>query len=102
MWEIDAVLDLLERHHQRATYGAVARVTGRSAQGVMRDQLPSFRCSWVVAAKTNLNRGSRRGWPTGYTDNQIDPICFQQISENRNLFICDETILLNWLNTHNN
>ena len=64
-WTLDTVVDLLERHRQRATYGAVAAVLGRRATFVMSGYPRKSRYSWVVNKETGL--------PTGYTPEQMHP-----------------------------
>src|SRR5258705_10510889 len=66
----------LNAQKQRATYGAVAELVGVLPLGLMSGRLKSFQDSWIVAG-TNA-QGSRRGWPTGYTKNQIHPDCHRQ------------------------
>ena len=65
MPSLDHILDLLERHRQRATYGAVGAVVGVRAQFVMNGRPRDPRHSWVV------NRLD--GQPTGYTEEQKHP-----------------------------
>jgi hypothetical protein len=55
---LDEVLDALEQHRRRATYGAVAEVVGGIARGVMQGRRRAPRYSWVVRR--------RDGLPTGY------------------------------------
>ena len=62
---LDDIVDLLDHHGQRATYGAVAALLGHSPRSLLRGQERGRRFSWIV------NRGT--GLPTGYQDNQIDP-----------------------------
>jgi hypothetical protein len=62
---LDQVLDLLNKHHQRATYGAVAAVVGGHAQSVLQGRDRDWRHSWVV------NRES--GLPTKYPKGMIHP-----------------------------
>ena len=56
----------LERHTQRATYGAVAGLIGLAARSVMQGQVKGPRNSWVVSSETHL--------PTGYTEEQRHPL----------------------------
>jgi len=55
---LDFILDTLEQGRQRATYGAVARLLGKTPRTLMRGRERSPRHSWVV------NRSN--GLPTGY------------------------------------
>ena len=62
---LDQIVDLLDQHGQRATYGAVARLVGHSPRSLLKGRDRVRRYSWIV------NRES--GLPTGYADDQIDP-----------------------------
>jgi len=59
MWNLEDVLDVLNEHRQRATYGAVAGVVGGIARGVMHGRTRCPRDSWVVRKRGRL--------PSGYT-----------------------------------
>ncbi len=98
--DLDDIVARLNKHHQRASYGAVGRVLGRPAMGLMARRPKSHEDSWVVAAANNRRRRSRRGWPTDYTDDQIHPECLRQIRERLDDFIADEEGLRQWLNNH--
>ena len=91
--DIDRMVSLLNQHQLRATYGAVASVVGGSAIGLMQGRPPCHEDSWVVAATTNGRSGSRRGWPTGYTDDQIHPECLRQSQESPGEFIDEPSAL---------
>ncbi len=92
--DLDEIVRKLNDRKQRATYGAVAGIVGGLASGLMTGRQKTQRNSWVVAAT-----GSRRGWPTGYENDQIHPDCFRQISQRQNNVIEDPTILRRWLNS---
>lgn len=62
---LEDIVDLLDRHGQRATYGAVAAVLGQSPRSLLRGRERGRQFSWIV------NRES--GMPTGYKEDQIDP-----------------------------
>ena len=62
---IATLIEMLERHRQRATYGAVGGVVGLPAQSVMQGQIKNHRNSWVVSAKQYV--------PTGYDIAQCHP-----------------------------
>ena len=62
---LEDIVDRLDRHHQRATHGAVAAHLGRVARSLMQGKVPSRRYSWIVAKKT--------GEPTGYPPEQVHP-----------------------------
>ena len=62
---LDEIVDLLDRHGQRATYGAVAAVLGHSPRSLLKGRDRGRKFSWIVNRVTGL--------PTGYQDEQIDP-----------------------------
>jgi hypothetical protein len=62
---LDSILDLLNLHRQRATYGAVARIVNRPPTFLMSGRTRDQRHSWVVNHRT--------GMPTGYEPEQIHP-----------------------------
>jgi hypothetical protein len=62
---LDEIVDLLDQHGQRATYGAVAAVVGHSPRSLLKGRERGRRFSWIVNRETGL--------PTGYPDDQIDP-----------------------------
>jgi hypothetical protein len=62
---LDQIVDLLDQHGQRATYGAVARLVGHSPRSLLKGRDRGRRYSWIVNRDTGL--------PTGYADDQIDP-----------------------------
>ena len=62
---LDEIVDQLDTHAQRATYGAVARLLGHSPRSLLRGRERARRFSWIVNRDT--------GKPTGYADDQIDP-----------------------------
>jgi len=98
--DLDDVVAQLNQHQKRASYGAVAGVLGVAPRGLMARRPKNHRNSWLVAATTNQRTGSRRGWPTGYTDDQIDPDCLRQIDRHPDDFIKDKEVLRQWLFTH--
>ncbi len=57
---LELILDNLDQHEQRATYGAVAGVVGVLARSVMSGKPKNPRNSWVVSVRTKL--------PTGYSN----------------------------------
>lgn len=81
------VIELLDLHAQRATYGAVGGVVGLPAQSVMQGQPKTHRNSWVVSA-TRLT-------PTGYDEAERDPRLFS-----RSAVLCTREALSAWLRTH--
>lgn len=62
---LDSILDLLNLHHRRATYGAVAKLVNRPPTFLMAGRTRDQRHSWVVNHRTGL--------PTGYEPEQIHP-----------------------------
>lgn len=62
---LDQVVDALNRHRVRATYGAVAEIVGGIARGVMGRRPRSARYSWVVRQHDGL--------PSGYHPTQWAP-----------------------------
>jgi hypothetical protein len=62
---LDQILDLLNRQHQRATYGAVAELVGGHARSVLQGRKRDWRHSWVV------NQDS--GMPMEYPKGKIHP-----------------------------
>jgi hypothetical protein len=92
---LDGIVHQLDAHKQRATYKAVAELVGVLPIGLMsgRSKTPKF--SWVVAATTGSE--SRRGFPTGYSVNQIHPDCYRQIREGDDNIIDSADVLRDWL-----
>ena len=62
---LDQIVELLDQHAQRATYGAVARLVGHSPRSLLKGRARGRKYSWIVNRET--------GFPTGYTPEQIDP-----------------------------
>jgi hypothetical protein len=62
---IDSITEQLDRFRQRATYGAVAAVLGRSPRNLMSGRSRRQRDSWIVSNKD--------GMPTGYEPDQVHP-----------------------------
>jgi hypothetical protein len=61
----DDIVDLLDRHRQRATYGAVSSVIGRRPRSLMGGRPRDHRHSWIVNRLTGL--------PTGYEPDDMHP-----------------------------
>jgi hypothetical protein len=93
--QLDEIVAQLDQRKQRASYGAVAGILGVIPRGLMagRGHQRSTKYSWIVAAS-----GSRRGWPTGYRIEHIDPECLRQIRAHLNNIIEDSEELKRWLN----
>ena len=62
---LDRILNLLGRHRQRATYGAVAALVDRPASFLMGGRPRDHRHSWIVNQETEL--------PTGYGPDDMHP-----------------------------
>ena len=62
---LDQILDELNAARQRATYGAVAAVVGRSPRALMSGRDRNQRHSWVVNLKSGL--------PTDYPTELVHP-----------------------------
>jgi len=81
---LDEIVELLDRHAQRATYGAVAKLTGNAPRSLLKGRDRGRNYSWIVNRQT--------GKPTGYQDDQIDPRL-----ANSNAVIDDADQLQRWL-----
>lgn len=92
---LDGIVQHLDKHKQRATYSAVAELVGVPARSLMAGRSKTPRHSWVVAATGGAE--SRRGFPTGYSVNQIDPDCYRQICEQDDNIIDSADVLREWL-----
>lgn len=92
---LDGIVDQLSSHRRRATYAAVAQLLGVIPRNLMANRPRSRRDSWVVAGSSDGD--SRRGWPTGYGDSQIDPECIRQISAGDDNILETPMQLLEWL-----
>ena len=67
---LDAILDLLNEHHQRATYGAVAGLLGVMPRSVLQGRAKNKRHSWIVNQETGL--------PTDYHDFLMHPALLER------------------------
>ena len=83
---LKAIIEMLSKHRQRATYGAVGGVVGKPARSVMSGQPKCIQNSWVVSAKT--------GRPTGYFKHETDSHL-----EASSIIVTPEE-LADWLRTH--
>jgi hypothetical protein len=92
--DLDDIVTKLNERKQRATYGAVAGILGVLPRGLMAGRQRNHKYSWVVAATR-----SRRGWPTGYTDELIHPDCLRQIRDRLDNLIEDSASLRRWLSS---
>src|SRR5262245_24029011 len=57
---LDKILDVLERHHQRATFGAVAGVLGREPRFLFNGYERTPKTEWVVNKTTGLPTGMKK------------------------------------------
>jgi hypothetical protein len=64
-YSFDEILDLLQRHRQRATYGAIGAVLDRPPYYLMGGRPRDHRHSWVVSKESGL--------PTGYGREHMHP-----------------------------
>jgi hypothetical protein len=92
---LDGIVHQLDARKQRATYGAVAELVGVLPRGLMAGRPKTPKYSWVVAA--TIGTDSRRGFPTGYSVNQIHPDCYRQIWEGDDNIIDSAAVLREWL-----
>src|SRR4051794_13058699 len=58
--DLDDILERLERHHQRATFGAVAGLLGREPLTLFDGYPRTPRTSWVVSKSTGLPTGQQQ------------------------------------------
>ena len=86
MLTLDEILDVLERHHQRATYGAVGGVLGREPPSLFNGYKRTPKTAWVV---------NKKGLPTGTKKDDYPPGLLQN---ERIIDAPDE--LREWLQTH--
>lgn len=87
MFTIEAIVDMLDRHHQQATYSAVAELLGRPSRSLMSECPKNQRHSWIVSQKN--------GMPTGYSDFQKHP----SLTENPEVLTARDELIA-WLRTH--
>ena len=87
MFTIDAIVDVLNQHHQRATYGAVAELLGRPSRNLMSECPKNKRYSWIVSQKD--------GMPSGYSSFQKHP----SLMENEDILSTRDE-LVEWLRSH--
>jgi hypothetical protein len=67
---LDEILDLLELHRQRVSFGAVAGVLGRDPQSLFKGYVRSPRTAWVVNKSTGLPTGTKPAdYPPGLFEN---------------------------------
>ena len=64
--EVSTALDVLAKHKQRATYGAIAGRAGVIARNVMKDHDRDHRHAWIVGAKTGQPGGEHYPTPPDF------------------------------------
>ena len=62
---LDTIVGMLAKNRQRATYGAVAELTGANPRTLMTGRPRNHLNSWIVAEKD--------GQPSKYAPEEIDP-----------------------------
>jgi hypothetical protein len=67
-FSLPTIVDRLNEFHQRATYGAVAALVGKTPRNVMQGLKKGWRYSWVVNQET--------GEPSEYHELQKHPQLF--------------------------
>jgi hypothetical protein len=68
---LDEILRVLERHHQRATFGAVAGSLGREPRSLFNGYPRTPRTAWVVNRTTGLPTGTKEAdYPAGLRENE--------------------------------
>jgi hypothetical protein len=68
---LDEILDVLERHRQRATFGAVAGILGREPRSLFNGYVRTPRTAWVVSKTTGLPTGTKESdYPAGLLQNK--------------------------------
>ena len=83
----DQVIEALDRHRQRATYGAVGGLVCLPARSVMQGQVKNPRNSWVVSSASSA--------PTGYAEDERHPLL-----ESNELVIKTAEALADWWKDH--
>ena len=81
---LDSILDQLDRHHQRATYGAVAALVDTSPRSLMAGRDRDPQSSWIVSRQT--------GMPTGYEEDQMH----EELTSKENILSTPESLRV-WL-----
>ena len=84
MHSLKTILTLLARHHQRATYGALAALLGRTPRSLLAGCPRDYLHCWVVNQDT--------GRPTAYPAGMIHPAL-----EERAEILGSAAALLEWL-----
>jgi len=91
-WTLETIIRDLNEDRHRASYGAVAKLLGRSARSWMSGRAKCWEDSWVVAGS-----GPGSGWPTDYGEENIHPACLVQCKTGPGGIIDDAEDLREWL-----
>jgi len=83
----EEIIALLARHRQKATYGALADLTGGLPQGVMNEFSATLNNRWVVNGTTLM--------PAGYPSHLLDD--YPNPGEEENPVVTDGDGLRNWI-----
>jgi hypothetical protein len=68
---LDGILEVLERHHQRATFGAVAAILDREPTSLFAGYVRTPKTAWVVNKTTRLPTGfETRDYPLGLREKE--------------------------------
>jgi hypothetical protein len=68
---LDEILDVLQRHHQRASFGAVAGILGRDPRSLFDGYMRTPGTAWVVNKSTGLPTGTKENdYPAGLLQNK--------------------------------
>jgi hypothetical protein len=86
-YDLEYIVDTLNKYRQKATYGAVAGVLGRLPIGLMNGRQKCHKDSWIVSAST--------GFPTGYEKEYLHPDW-----NSKKIIIKSYDKLLEWLSMH--
>ena len=69
---LDEILEVLERHHQRATFGAVAAILGCEPRSLFNGYVRSPKTAWVVSKATGLPTGTNKAdYPPRLLENKL-------------------------------
>jgi len=69
---LDGILEVLERHRQRATFGAVAGILGCEPRSLFNGYVRSPKTAWVVSKATGMPTGTNKAdYPPGLFENKL-------------------------------
>jgi hypothetical protein len=81
---LDEILEVLERHRQRATFGAVAGVLGRDPRSLFSGYARTPRTAWVVNKSSGLPTGTK---PEDYPPGLLQSERIIDMSDDLNLWL---------------